>query len=112
MAMTMMTIVMTRMILTMERRMTKTEMIATMRACWLDSGYSKRSQTRLPNAIVRERKLNTAQKKVQGLKIFSVYETRMCVCYDIGEARKGLFSNFSQMADLFSDHKHDIIDGN
>ena len=31
----------------MERRMTKTEMIATMRACWLDSGYSKRSQTRL-----------------------------------------------------------------
>ena len=31
----------------MERRMTKTEMIATIRACWLDSGYSKRSQTRL-----------------------------------------------------------------
>ena len=27
--------------------MTKTEMIATIRACWLDSGYSKRSQTRL-----------------------------------------------------------------
>ena len=109
MAMTMMTIVMTRMILTMERRMTKTEMIATMRACWLDSGYSKRSQTRLPNAIVRERKLNTAQKKVQGLKIFSVMKQGY---YDIGEARKGLFGNFSQMADLFSDHKHDIIDGN
>ena len=35
------------MMLTMERRMTKTEMIATMRACWLDSGYSNRSQTRL-----------------------------------------------------------------
>ena len=31
----------------MERRITKTEMMATIRACWLDSGYSNRSQTRL-----------------------------------------------------------------
>ena len=78
MAMTMMTKVMTRqeMMLTMERRMTKTEMMATMRACWLDSGYSNRSQTRLGNPIVRKPKLNLAQKKVQGLQMFSVIKQR------------------------------------